>query len=76
MAQSLARLEDTLSKRLLPHANKAADMIALNAGAALYVAGITSSIKQGVAMAEDAIYSGLALEKMAALRDFSRAFLV
>ena len=76
VAQSLARLEDTLSKRLLPHANKAADMIALNAGAALYVAGITSSIKQGVAMAEDAIYSGLALEKMAALRDFSRAFLV
>lgn len=76
VAQSLARLEDTLSKRQLPHANKAADMIALNAGAALYVAGMTSSIKQGVAMAEDAIYSGLALEKMAALRDFSRAFLV
>lgn len=76
VAQSLERLQDTLGKRILPHANKAADMIAFNAGAALYVAGSASTIKQGVAMAEDAIYSGLALEKMAALRDFSRAFLV
>jgi anthranilate phosphoribosyltransferase len=34
-----------------------------------------SSIKQGVMMAEDAIHSGLALEKLAALRDFSRTFI-
>jgi len=76
VGQSLARLEDTLGKRQLAHAHKAADMIAFNAGAALYVAGVAPHIKHGVAMAEDAIHSGLALEKLVALRDFSRTFLV
>ena len=76
VADSLARLQDTLDKRQLADAQKAADMIALNAGAALYVSGLASSIKQGVTMAEDAIYSGLAFEKLAALQDFSRTFLV
>lgn len=73
VGQSLALLEDALGKRKLPVAAKAADMIALNAGAALYVAGMATSIKQGVALAEDAIHSGLALEKLAALRDFTQA---
>lgn len=76
VADSLARLQDTLNNRQLADAQKAADMIALNAGAALYVSGLASSIKQGVTMAEDAIYSGLAFEKLAALQDFSRTFLV
>ena len=76
VADSLARLQDTLNNRQLADAQKAADMIALNAGAALYVSGLASSIKQGVTMAEDAIYSGLAFEKLDALRDFSRTFLV
>ena len=76
VADSLARLQDTLNKRQLADAAKAADMIALNAGAALYVSGLATSIKQGVTMAEDAIYSGLAFEKLDALRDFSRTFLV
>ncbi|HQV22530.1 MAG: anthranilate phosphoribosyltransferase [Moraxellaceae bacterium] len=76
VASSLARLQDTLNKRQLTDAQKAADMIALNAGAALYVAGLATTIKQGVTMAEDAIYSGLAFEKLVALRDFSRTFLV
>lgn len=76
VAQSLVRLQDTLHKRQLADAQKAADMIAFNAGAALYVSGLASSIKQGVIMAEDAIYSGLAFEKLSALRDFSRTFLV
>ena len=75
VAQSLALLEDALGKRKTPAAVKAADIIAYNAGAALYVAGTASSIKQGVMMAEDAIHSGLALEKLVALRDFSRTFI-
>ncbi len=75
VSQSLALLEDALGKRKEPAADKAADMIALNAGAALYVAGVAATIKQGVAMAEDAIHSGLALEKLAILRDFSCAFI-
>ncbi|PTQ90059.1 anthranilate phosphoribosyltransferase [Agitococcus lubricus] len=74
--ESLALLENALAKRSTPAAVKAADMIALNAGAALYVAGTARSIKQGVAMAEDAIHSGLASEKLAALRDFSRALAI
>ncbi len=76
VADSLVRLQDTLNQRQLAEAQKAADMIALNAGAALYVSGLASNIKQGVTMAEDAIYSGLAFEKLVALRDFSRTFLV
>jgi anthranilate phosphoribosyltransferase len=76
VADSLSRLQDALDKRQLADAQKAADMIAFNAGAALYVSGLAASIKQGVAMAEDAIYSGLAFEKLSALRDFSRTFLV
>lgn len=75
VTQSLALLEDALGKRKGAAAAKAADMIALNAGAALYVAGVALTIKQGVAMAEDAIHSGLALEKLATLRDFSCAFI-
>ncbi len=75
VAASLTLLEDALGKRKTSAGVKAADIIAYNAGAALYVAGSASSIKQGVAMAEDAIHSGLALEKLAALRDFSRAFM-
>ena len=70
--QSLALLEDALGKRKTAAAAKAADMIALNAGAALYVAGMTPSIKLGVALAEDAIHSGLAQEKLGALCEFTR----
>ncbi|MBD2858629.1 anthranilate phosphoribosyltransferase [Spongiibacter sp. KMU-158] len=71
-AASLALIRDALGKRETEAAEKAADMIALNAGAALYVAGVVSNLKQGVALAEDAIHGGLALEKMEALAVFSQ----
>lgn len=45
----------------------ASDMVALNAGAAIYVSGQALSLKDGVEMANDAIGSGLASEK---LKDF------
>jgi anthranilate phosphoribosyltransferase len=51
---------------------KAADIIALNAGAALYVAGVTASWKDGVALAEDAIHGGRAGEKMEELAVFTQ----
>ncbi|MEM1232426.1 MAG: anthranilate phosphoribosyltransferase [Pseudomonadota bacterium] len=41
----------------------AAEIVALNAGAAIYVAGLASSHKLGVAMAADAIAAGLAQER-------------
>ncbi|WP_339065365.1 anthranilate phosphoribosyltransferase [Teredinibacter turnerae] len=50
---------------------KAADIIAINAGAAIYVAGLAGSMKDGVAMAEDALSSGLAAEKLKELIEFT-----
>ncbi|MDK2777087.1 MAG: anthranilate phosphoribosyltransferase [Pseudomonadota bacterium] len=70
--ESLALIKDALGKREGEHAEKAADMLALNAGAAIYVAGLANTMKEGVAMAQDAIYSGLALEKLNELVSFSR----
>ncbi|QSP95226.1 anthranilate phosphoribosyltransferase [Marinobacter salinisoli] len=55
-------------------AEKARDMIALNAGAAIYVAGLADTPKAGVDMALDAIGSGLAAGKMSELSDFSKCF--
>ncbi|MAX98109.1 MAG: anthranilate phosphoribosyltransferase [Oceanospirillaceae bacterium] len=70
--ESLALIKDALGKRETTAGIKAADMLALNAGAAIYVAGLASNMKQGVDMAQDAIYSGLALEKLNELVSFSR----
>ena len=53
---------------------KARDMIALNAGAAIYVAGLAKTAKEGVDMALDAMGSGLASGKMSELADFSQCF--
>jgi anthranilate phosphoribosyltransferase len=69
--ESLALIHEALSKRRSPTAQKAADMIALNAGAAIYVAGIADTLKEGVEMAEDAIGSGIAKAKIQELAVFS-----
>mgnify|MGYP001266458113 CR=1 FL=1 len=45
----------------------AADVVALNAGAAIYVSGIATSLRNGVVMAQDAISSGMAKERLAEL---------
>lgn len=73
-AQSLALVQDALGKRKTAEGQKAADMIALNAGATLYVAGVARTLIHGVAMAQDAICSGLAREKMDELAAFTRVF--
>ncbi len=71
--ESLALVRDALGKRQGEHAQKAADTLALNAGAGIYVAGLARDLKQGVALAHDLIWSGQALEKFETLRDFTRA---
>ncbi|MBJ6136685.1 anthranilate phosphoribosyltransferase [Marinobacter litoralis] len=53
---------------------KARDMIALNAGAAIYIAGLANTPQMGVEMALDAMGSGLAAGKMSELADFSQCF--
>jgi len=72
--QSLALITDALGKRETKNGVKAADMIALNAGAAIYAANLSIDLAQGVAMAEDAISTGLALEKLKELAAFSQVF--
>lgn len=52
----------------------AADIVALNAGAAIYAGGLSDSLKEGVALAQDAIGSGLALAKLSELVQMSAMF--
>jgi len=70
-ADSLALIRDALSSRPSDTGRKAADIIALNAGAAIYVSGVAANLAEGVAMAQDSIASGLALEKLDELAAFS-----
>lgn len=69
--ESLELVRDALGKKRGEYAGKAADLIALNAGAANYAAGIADSIGQGVSLAQDAIASGLALERIEELATFT-----
>jgi len=69
--QSLALIRDALGKRVTGAGRKAADIIALNAGAAIYVSGVADNLKEGVVMAQDAIASGLANEKINELSAFT-----
>ena len=69
--ESLSLIRDALGKKEGEHAQKAADIIALNAGAAVYVSGIANTLEEGVRMAEDAIGSGLAKAKIQDLAAFS-----
>ncbi|MFO1367617.1 MAG: anthranilate phosphoribosyltransferase [Marinagarivorans sp.] len=71
-AESLSLIKDALGKRATPRGKAAADMIALNAGAAIYVSGLANDLRQGVAMAEDTIATGLALEKLTDLAEMSQ----
>ena len=55
--------------------NPARDIVALNAGAAIYVAGIADDLVEGVAIAEDVIGSGLARVKLTELAAFTQCYL-
>lgn len=65
--QSLAMIREALNQQ-----NEAAsDIVALNGGAALYAAGLAGDINEGVVLAQDAIGSGMAKEKLAELASYS-----
>ncbi|MBZ2190061.1 anthranilate phosphoribosyltransferase [Alcanivorax sp. JB21] len=68
---SLALIRDAFGKRKGEYADKAADMLALNAGAAIYVSGVTATLKDGVRMAEDLIHNGEAAERLRELARFT-----
>ena len=76
-AQSLALIQAALANNpdKSETAQKAADMVALNAGATIYVAGKAASLKDGVAKAQEIIASGKALQKMQDLAQFTQQFI-
>lgn len=69
---SLALIRKALSGNQGGNAAKAADMLALNAGAAIYVAGLASTLRNGVTLAREQIDSGKALAKLGELSTFSQ----
>ena len=72
--QSLALIHDALGRRKTDNGQKAADMIVLNAGAALYAADHASSLREGMQLAHDALHTGLAREKLEELVSFTAVF--
>lgn len=66
-AASLALIQQAYSGE----AQAARDMIALNAGAALYAAGVSANIAEGVALADDIMASGQAWEKLQQFAQFT-----
>ncbi|MCB1683947.1 MAG: anthranilate phosphoribosyltransferase [Pseudomonadales bacterium] len=65
---SLALLRQSLNEPDSP----AADIVSLNAGAAIYAAGVATSLGNGVLMAQDAISTGLASERLQELVRITR----
>jgi anthranilate phosphoribosyltransferase len=68
-AESLNVVEQAISGK----GGMATDIVLLNSGAAIYVAGCCDSLSHGVEMAHDAIASGLASEKLKQLVEFTQA---
>lgn len=71
---SLALIQAALGNEHNDLAHKASDIIALNAGAAIYVSGLADTLEEGVARAQDALGSGLAGEKVRELAAFTECF--
>ncbi len=69
--ESLALIRDAFGKRKTAASAKAAEMMALNAGAAIYVAGVTATLNDGVRMAEDLVHNGEAGERMREVARFT-----
>lgn len=72
--ESLQLITAALDGKKEPRAQRAAHMIALNAGAALYVAGIADSIADGVTIANGVLASRAGLEKLQQLATMTQAF--
>ena len=68
-AESLALVNGALDGSVAA----AADVVALNAGAALYAAGVSETLAAGVALARETIGSGRASEKLAELVAWTQA---
>ena len=65
--QSLEKVKRALTDTHSPEA----DIVSLNAGAAIYAANLCTTLEQGVHMAQDVIGTGLAYEKLKELVSFT-----
>ena len=70
--ESADLIESALSLMSGETAERARSMIALNAGAAIYVSGVVATLKAGIAAADDAIGSGAALDKLDSFVSFTQ----
>ncbi len=68
--ESLEKVRAVLSNTAGPER----DIVALNSGAALYVAGLAPSLKDGVKLAQQVVASGAARDKLSALVKLSSSF--
>lgn len=73
--QSLALIRAALSGEATTDRSvlKARDMIALNAGAAIYTAGLASNYPNGVSRAQAVIQNGSAIDKLESLAKYTQA---
>ena len=69
---SAALIRDALGGVAREAAQKAAAIIAVNAGATLYVSGISATLADGVALAKDLIATGQAAAKLQEFVEFTR----
>lgn len=74
VVESLELITSALSGAADDRSQRARHMIALNAGAALYVAGVADSMAEGVRRAVDVLESGAALEKLHQLAAMTQGF--
>ena len=74
VSSSLALITAALGGEKDPRSQRAAHVIALNAGSALYVAGLAESVFDGVSIANEMLASGAGLKKMKQLADMTQAF--
>ena len=71
--ESLALICDALGEQQGRYASKAAAIIALNAGAAIYVSGRVNTLAEGINMAQEIIADGRAIAKMTELAELTRS---
>ena len=74
VADSLELIQAALSGAGGDRAQRARQIVALNAGAALYVAGLQDSIRDGVQLSLSLLESGAPWQKMEALVAFTASF--
>jgi len=70
VADSVAMLRDVLDNQNTP----ARDIVALNAGAAIYAAGLTASLAEGITQAQTVLSQGAVREKLTAWVNLSQSF--